>query len=128
MKIILYLRIHTAPEHYSQYNNSFYFPGDPIVITTVDGEKLERTRQFEVRIVDPRSNPLNVLRPNHVTVTIRDNDGEEIGGGRGEREREREREREDLHTYIIIHRVTVHVQLIQMHTHTHINQSCIKCM
>ena len=65
----------TAPRHYRSQVIPFYFPGDPIEIPTVDDNILERSRQFEVRIANLSSNPLNILEPSRVIVTIRDNDG-----------------------------------------------------
>ena len=67
--------MHTAPAHYSSILMQAYLPGDPIEISTVDDDKLENSRQFEVILTDPSLNPLNVLNPNRVIVTIRDNDG-----------------------------------------------------
>ena len=52
-----------------------YYPGDPIEVQTVENNDLEGSRQFEVRMVDPAFNPLNIIEPNRVIVTIRDNDG-----------------------------------------------------
>ena len=65
----------TDGTHYNAIDNPTYFPGDLILIQTIDDDKLERSRQFEVRVEDPNANALNILNPNHVIVTIRDNDG-----------------------------------------------------
>ena len=66
----------SASVHYSNLSDLSYFPGDPIKVSTVDDDKVEASRQFEVRLRDPTENPLNILDPNHVIITITDNDGE----------------------------------------------------
>lgn len=73
--IIIPLIFFAATRHYQRTFIPFYFPGDPIEIPTVDDDVLERSRQFEVRITNSSSNPLNILEPNRVIITIRDNDG-----------------------------------------------------
>lgn len=64
-----------AHNHYSNFSDASYFPGNSIEIPTVDDDELETSRHFEVRLRDPTENPLNILNPNHVIVTIIDNDG-----------------------------------------------------
>ena len=65
-----------AFKHYSNISETSHFPGDSVHVSTVDDDKLETSRQFEVRLMDPTENPLNILDPNHVIITIIDNDGE----------------------------------------------------
>lgn len=62
-------------KHYISKTIDSYLPEDPIEIQTVSDSGLERSRQFEVRLTDPRSNPLNILEPDRVIVTIRDKHG-----------------------------------------------------
>ena len=76
----IYPYLSTEMEHYrlvrpSILTESSYVPGDKIEIKTINDTKLERSRQFEVIIEDPSHDPLNVLNPNRVIVTIRDDDG-----------------------------------------------------
>ena len=73
--VCLYNYYCTAPKHYTSIFNENYYPGDPIEVQTAENNDLEGSRQFEVRMTDPVSNPLNIIEPNHVKVTIRDNDG-----------------------------------------------------
>ena len=50
--------------------------GDKIEIPTMDNDILEGNRHFEVKLVDPTPNKFTKIDPDHLIVTVRDNDGE----------------------------------------------------
>ena len=50
--------------------------GDKIEIPTMDNDILEGNRRFEVKLVDPTPNKFTKIDPDHLVVTVRDNDGE----------------------------------------------------
>ena len=49
-----------------------YHLGDPIKIKTYRDHALRPPRHFEVRMENSPSNPLTILEPSHVAVTIKD--------------------------------------------------------
>lgn len=64
-----------AESHYTSLSDDEYVVGNPIEIQTISDSKLERPRQFEVKLSYSVSTPLVVVEPDTVIVTIKDRDG-----------------------------------------------------
>lgn len=71
----LYIPSFTAESHYTSLSDDEYVVGNPIEIQTISDSKLERPRQFEVKLSYSVSTPLVVVEPDTVIVTIKDRDG-----------------------------------------------------
>jgi hypothetical protein len=61
--------------HYTGLLDEEYRVGDPIKIPTISDSKLERPRQFEVKLSYSVSTPLIVVQPDTAIVTIKDRNG-----------------------------------------------------
>ena len=61
--------------HYTNITIDPYTEGEPIEISTIHNRRLERPRQFEVKLTYSAPAPFIIVQPNTVTVTIKDRDG-----------------------------------------------------
>ena len=75
IQLELSLLFSITESHYSRISNESYVLGDRISIQTTKDDKLERPRQFEVKLTYPVSTPLVVIQPDTVIITIKDNNG-----------------------------------------------------